>query len=238
VLVLDPKTGKLIRSWARVIFMRPHQINVDAEGNVWVTDSGLKRVFKFDATGNKLLEIGGADSNLVLPTDAAVLKDGTIVVADGAPNKRGVKFDSAGKSLGDWGLRDSGPNQVHTPHCLAVDEDDLIYVADKGNHWVQVLSAEGKVQATWRNVGAPLAIRYYEGFVYVLSNLSATRGIVRKFDRQGELQEAFHTKQSGKNEDYEWPHGLAVSEGGNLVYVGFILTARRVQRYRKAAPPK
>jgi len=241
VLVIDPKTGKLVRSWGKNLFMRPHQINVDGEGHVWVTDSGLKRVFKFDVQGNKLLEIGGQDSGLALPTDVVVLSDGTIIVGDGAPNKRGVKFDASGKNQGDWGLRGAGKNQVHTPHSLAVDEEDLVYVADKENHWVQVLNAEGAVEATWRNVGGPLAVRYQHGLVYVLSNLSANRGIVRIFNKQGEPQGAFHTRQprkSGKTEDYEWPHGLAVSEGGDAVYVGFILTARRVQRYRRVAPAK
>jgi hypothetical protein len=39
--------------------------------------------------------------------------------------------------------------------------------------------AEGEVEATWKEVGAPLAIRYHQGFIYVLSNLSGKRGIVR-----------------------------------------------------------
>lgn len=233
VLVLDSKSGKLLNSWGRNTFMRPHQITVDSGGNVWITDSGLKRVFKFDLTGKKLLEIGDGDPGLNLPTDVAVLRDGSFIVGDGAPNKRGARFDQTGKWMGDWGLRGKGPIRVHSPHSLTVDEDDMIYVADKENHWVQVLDSMGEVQATWDNVGGPLAIRYHEGFLYVLSNLSASRGIVRRFNKQGELQESFRTKQSGKTADYEWPHGLAVAEGGNVIYVGFILTASRVQRYRR-----
>jgi len=61
VLVLDPKSGKLLRSWGESLFMRPHQILVDAADNVWIADSGLKKVFKFDAFGGKLLEVGGGE---------------------------------------------------------------------------------------------------------------------------------------------------------------------------------
>jgi peptidylamidoglycolate lyase len=231
VLVLDPKSGKLLRSWGENLFMRPHQILVDAEDNVWIADSGLKKVFKFDAFGVKRLEVGGDNVSFKLPTDVAVLSDGAFIVADGATNKRGVKFSAKGQLLCDWGIKGSGPVILHTPHSLAVDEADRVYVADREKHWVQVLSAEGEVEATWKEIGAPLAIRYHQGFIYVLSNLSGKRGMVRQFNPEGELQESFHTRGLGRIRDYEWPHGLAVSDGGNSIYVGFILTARRVQRY-------
>ena len=233
VLVIDPKSGKLIRSWGENLFMRPHQISVDAEGNVWIADSGLKKVFKFDALGKLLLEVGGGEVSFNLPTDVAVLSDGTFIVADGATNKRGVKFSPEGQVLGDWGLKGAGPIILHTPHSLAVDDADRVYVADRDKHWVQVLNADGEVQATWKKIGGPLAIRYHQGSLYVLSNLSGKRGIVRRFNPAGEMQESFHTRGLGRIEDYEWPHGLAVSDGGNSIYVGFILTARRVQRYRR-----
>jgi peptidylamidoglycolate lyase len=173
VLVIDPKSGKLVRSWGENCFMRPHQISVDAEGHVWIVDSGLKKVFKFDALGKPLLEIGGDDVSFNLPTDVAVLSDGTFIVADGATNKRGVKFSPEGQVLGDWGLKGSGPIVLHTPHGLAVDESDLVYVADREKHWVQVLNADGEVQATWKKIGGPLSIRYHQGSLYVLSNRQA-----------------------------------------------------------------
>jgi DNA-binding beta-propeller fold protein YncE len=122
---------------------------------------------------------------------------------------------------------------LHTPHGITVDEQDRVYVADRERHWVQVLSAEGEVLSTWKKVGAPLSIRYHKGSIYVLSNLSGTRGIVRRLNLSGELQDSFHTRGLGKIQDYEWPHGLAVSDGGDTVYVGFVLTARRVQRYTR-----
>jgi peptidylamidoglycolate lyase len=232
VLVLDPKSGKILRAWGENLLMRPHQISVDAGGHIWIVDSGLKKVFKFDAKGTLLFEIGGGEISFNLPTDVAVLSDGSFIVADGATNKRGVKFNTEGESLGDWGLRsEGGPIILHTPHGITSDAEDRVYVADKEKHWVQVLSAEGALLATWKKVGGPLSIRHHQGSIYVLSNLSGTRGIVRRFNTAGELQESFHTRGLGKIQDYEWPHGLAVSDGGNSIYVGFILTARRVQRY-------
>ncbi len=233
VLVIEPKSGKIIRAWGNNIFTLPHQITVDAAGHVWIVDGGAKSVFKFDANGEKMLELTPGEAGFTLPTDVAVLSDGSFIVADGALNKRGVKFDASGQSLGDWGLRGSGPMQLHSPHSLAVDEDDRVYVGDRENHWVQVFTPEGELLATWRKVGGPLTVRYHAGSVYVLSNLSGPRGIVRRFSKQGELLESFHTKPHGATGDFEWPHGLAVSDGGDSIYVGFVLSARRIQRYRR-----
>jgi len=233
VFVVDPKSGRILRTWGANLFFQPHQISVDVAGNFWVADSGLKRVFKFNPDGVKMLELGTKDTPLEMPTDVAVLSDGSFIVADGAISRRGVRFDSDGHRLGDWGARGEETVQLHTPHSMAVDDEDRVYVADMSNHWVQVLSAEGELIATWSKVGRPLCVRYHAGSIYVLSNLSAAKGIVRRFNKKGELQDSFATRPAETTEDFEWPHGLAIGDGGKSVYVGFVLTARRVQRYKR-----
>jgi len=86
VLGIHPKTGKIVSAWGKDLFMRPHQISVDAEGKIWIVDSGLKKVFKFEADGTPLMEIGGDDIRFNLPTDVAVISDGSFIVADGETN--------------------------------------------------------------------------------------------------------------------------------------------------------
>jgi DNA-binding beta-propeller fold protein YncE len=235
VLVLDPKTGKVLRSWGSNMFMLPHHISVDLAGNIWIVDGALKNVFKFDANGSKLLEIKGKECDLQMPSDVAVLKDGSFIVADGSLTRRGVLFDVNGVPQGDWGRRGEEPAQFHTPHALAVDESDTVYVADRENHWIQVLNAAGEWKATWSKVGRPACVRFHSGSVWVLCNFDANKGIVRRFSPAGELLEAFHTRPAKTQGDYEWPHGLAVTDGGNTVYVGFILTSRQILRYRRKA---
>lgn len=234
VLVIDPESGKLVRSWGGGLFMMPHQISVDAAGNVWIVDCGADKVFKFDANGAPLLELGGASIGFKMPTDVAVLSDGSFVVSDGYVNTRVVKFDAAGKRLAAWGAKGDGPLQFHTPHSVTIDDEDRIYVADRENHRVQVLSARGELLAIWTNVERPLTVRFRAGSIFVLSNLDADKGIVRRMNKSGEILESFHTKPAGSADDFEWPHGLAVSEDASSIYVGFTLTARRVQRFRRA----
>lgn len=233
VLVVDAATGKLTGSWGTGIFVMPHQISVDATGNIWIVDCGSNKIVQFDATGKKLLEIGGASVGFRKPTDVAFLSDGTFVVSDGYTNSRVVKFSAKGKITVAWGTKGTGSLQFQTPHSVAVDDTDLIYVADRENNRIQVLNAQGKVHAIWKNVERPLTVRFQAGHLFVLSNLDAEQGIVRKLNKQGEVISAFHTKPAGTKEDFEWPHGLAVNADGSEVYVGFTLTGRRVQRYKQ-----
>ena len=88
------------------------------------------------------------------------------------------------------------------------------------------------------NVDRPITVRYAAGALFVLSNLEAEKGIVRKVALDGTVIESFHTKPPTATDDFEWPHGLTVGPDGNDIYVGFTLTGRRVQRYRRTAANK
>ena len=43
-----------------------------------------------------------------------------------------------------WGTKGSGPGQFNTPHSIAIDRMDNIYVGDRGNRRVQVFDTDGK----------------------------------------------------------------------------------------------
>lgn len=49
VVVLDPDTGEVVRSWGRGLFLLPHGVTVDDRGNTWLTDVALHQVFKVRA---------------------------------------------------------------------------------------------------------------------------------------------------------------------------------------------
>ena len=222
-------------SWGRGLFIMPHQIVVDPAGHVWVVDAGLHQVMKFSPDGKRLLVVGGPQVRFNMPTDIAFLSDGSFVVSDGYVNSRLVKFDADGHPVAAWGTKGSEPLQFETPHSVAVDDRDRIYVADRENRRIQVVSPRGEFLAAWTNVDRPITVRFAAGSLFVLSNLEADQGVVRQLDREGRVLGAFHTKPKGASDDFEWPHGLAVSRDGNDVYVGFTLTGRRVQRYRRPA---
>src|SRR5262245_61751095 len=57
------RTGKLLKQWGQGLFVWPHGIRVDRDGNVWVTDGRAEngrgqQVFKFDRGGKLLMTLG------------------------------------------------------------------------------------------------------------------------------------------------------------------------------------
>jgi DNA-binding beta-propeller fold protein YncE len=96
---LDPilefdRSGKLLRSFGKGLFLQPHGIAIDPTGNIWVTDAqGAPgkghQVFKFSPDGKVLMTLGragvaGNEPGLFnQPSDVAIAPNGDIFVADG-----------------------------------------------------------------------------------------------------------------------------------------------------------
>ena len=63
---------------------------------------------------------------------------GNIFISDGYGNSRFVKISPDGHWLKVVGTYGSGPDQFKTPHTIAVDANDNVYVGDRGNSRIQV----------------------------------------------------------------------------------------------------
>ena len=86
----------------------PHGIEVDPEGNVWLTDVALHQVVKFDFRISEEPQLilgvefksGNDENHFCKPTDVAVSKtNGDIFVSDGYCNNRIVHFSRNGKFI-------------------------------------------------------------------------------------------------------------------------------------------
>ena len=171
-------TGKAVESFGGGMFIWPHGIDVDPDGNVWVTDAASAarvpkggkrghRVIKFSPTGKVLMTLGtpgvpgdGPD-HLNAPADVVIADDGTIFVADGHNadgNNRVMKFTSDGKLIKSWGKTGYGPGEFRVLHALAFDSRGRLFVADRGNSRIQIFDQEGKHLATWTQFGRPSGI--------------------------------------------------------------------------------
>lgn len=157
VLELDNESGKIINSWGANYFIMPHGLTVDKQNNIWLTDVGLHQVFKFSHDGNLLMKLGvakvpGNDSiHFNLPTDIAVLDDGSFYVSDGYGNSRVVKFSSTGKYIKAWGTYGNKPGQFIIPHGIAIDQNNTLYVADRQNNRVQLFDTSGNFLKELKN---------------------------------------------------------------------------------------
>ncbi len=231
VSVIDGNSGKLLASWGAGRFIMPHGLSIDHDDNVWLTDVGLHQVFKCTADGKPLLTLGearvsGADhSHFNLPTDVAVLSDGSFYVSDGYRNTRVVKFSADGKYEFEWGGKGSGPGQFNLPHGIAVDAKGRVYVCDRSNSRLQVFDAKGKFLDQWKGpqIGRPYGVSVGpSGHIFIIdggdpSMKASERGKAVELDADGHVVDTFGSPGSGPGQ-FRTGHDIAVGPDG-AVYV-------------------
>jgi streptogramin lyase len=171
ILKFDP-SGKVIKSFGDGLFVNPHGMTVDRDGNLWVTDAQNRdgkgqQVFKFNPEGTVLMTLGKAGvaregpDTFNGPCDVLVAPSGDIFVADGHvanANGRIVKFSKDGKFIKEWGKKGSGPGEFDTPHAIALDSKGRLFVGDRNNNRIQIFDQDGKFLEEWRQFSRPSGI--------------------------------------------------------------------------------
>lgn len=120
-------------------FLRPQNIELDANGNLWVVDACNHRIQIFSTDGELLSMWGqpGAElGQLYYPYDLAFDGRGHAYICEYG-NHRVQKFTLAGQSLGSWGSNGRTPGKLFNPWALAVDSQGSIHVLDTNNNRVQ-----------------------------------------------------------------------------------------------------
>lgn len=160
--------GDFVRMWGTFgdgatfdAFYGPRAIAVDAQGNVYVTDTGNKRVVVFDSSGRGLTSIGTAGfeaGQLDEPVGLAVSADGnTVYVADTWNGRVQVFVRNA--AIGEYLYQRQFPvnawngQQIDNKPYLAVDAQGRIYVTDPKGYRVLVFDNGGQFITTWGEFG-------------------------------------------------------------------------------------
>ena len=142
-----------------------HTVKVDKDDNIWVTDKGSDMVIKFNPEGRVVLVFGrkqeasdegteplkhvkpplpAVDGMFRQVTDVAWDATGNAYISDGYVNSRIAKVDKDGNWVKSWGEPGDQSGQFNVPHSIAVDAQNNIYVADRGNRRIQVFNTDGK----------------------------------------------------------------------------------------------
>jgi DNA-binding beta-propeller fold protein YncE len=172
VIAINRK-GQVLRSWGKGLYKIPHSIRIDPAGNVWTTDAASSMVLKFSPEGKKLLEIavGGQPQSPKSPfcgaTDIAFAPGGRIFISDGYANARILEYTADGKRVRKWGTPGTGPGQLHLPHGIAVDENGVIYVADRENGRIQRFDLHGRYLGEWSNLGKTFSLKLAGGALWI-----------------------------------------------------------------------
>jgi streptogramin lyase len=151
--------GKGLYGWSFA-----HTVRIDKDDNIWAVDKGSDMVIKFNPAGQVAMVFGRrkesaddeagpwehvdpprapVDGLFRQPTDVAWDAQGNTYVTDGYVNSRVAKYDRNGDWVKSWGEHGTGPGQFRTPHAIAVDRNDHIYVGDRTNRRIQVFDSDG-----------------------------------------------------------------------------------------------
>jgi len=254
--------GNVVKSFGGGMFIWPHGIDVDQEGNVWVTDAvapkktppGVRghQVVKFSPDGKVLLTLGTpgvpgiGPNNFSAPSDVVVVTNGDIFVADGHAfegNNRVVKYSKDGKFIKAWGQTGYAPGEFRMLHAIAIDSRGRLFVADRGNNRIQLFDQEGMFLSMWTQFGRPSGISFdSKDQIYVadsesdnVENPGWEMGI-RIGDARTGWVTAFILYPWGDPRVIEGTGAefVAVDRDGNL-YGGEART-RRIQKYARVRP--
>ena len=191
VIELGPD-GKTLRNFGAGLFVEPHQAAVDKDGNLWVADAAAKdgkgmQVTKLSPDGRVLLKLGKAgqgagESGLDIfdsPTGVAVASNGDIYISEGhgeakPNNSRIMVFTKDGKFIKTFAGYGRGDGQLRSPHAIAFDSQDRLYVADRGNSRVAVFDKDGRFLAAWKQFGRPSGVAVDKNdMLYVIDSQSS-----------------------------------------------------------------
>jgi len=248
IITLDPDTGKAISSFGKDLFLMPHGLTIDNEGNHYVTDVGLHQVMRIPSGQDKpdlvlgtRMEPGNDQTHFCMPTSVAVSEStGDFFVADGYCNSRVMKFNKDGKLLkiikGNW----------QVPHSLALFEDtDVLCVADREGGRIECIHAGLQLQRhanrddTGKRVvvydqsiiGRPYAIASKGTALLVLRGSPGARGLT--IDTAAEPGDNPVIDEWGKSDGIVSPHDLAISQNGDTVYVAEVPLDRNSVKLHK-----
>jgi sugar lactone lactonase YvrE len=175
IMKFDP-AGKLVANFGAGMINWPHGFSVDRDDNVWETDgrggNGKGHTaIKFSPDGKVLMTLGkpgvagNSDDTFNTPSDVFTGPNGDIFVADGhgvinkeVTNDRIAKFSKEGKFIKAWSKHGPAAGELDTPHKIAIDSQNRLFVADRVNSRIQIFDLDGRLITEWKQFGRPSCV--------------------------------------------------------------------------------
>ena len=215
-------------------FLRPHDIDFDSEGNVYVSDRDRNDIQKFTPNGTFLMKWGSEGSEegqFKIPYSVEFDTSDKIYVADRG-NDRIQKFYSNGTFIARWdkplGIPDT-EDEFASPEDLAIDEKSgYIYVTDTGNNRVVKMDLNFEYISEWGSKSGKASGKTGEfnhphgididssGNVYI-NELEVPR--IQKFDSNGTFIKQWGSEGKGQGQFTPLLEHLEVDSDRNLIFM-------------------
>jgi DNA-binding beta-propeller fold protein YncE len=226
--------GSFVRAFGEGMYVRPHGMRLDSQGNIWTTDVAGHIVMKMSPAGEVLLTLGtrgqpgnwdeAANSHLLYePADIAFAPSGDVLVVQGHGRGEGrvLRFDKTGRFIKSWGGKGTAPGEFDQPHSILVNQQGQILVADRENRRVQLFDLDGRLLKMWKFAGLPCGLLLGpDGQVYLATGFS---GQILRLNGNGKAVAMMGQPGKGLGEFGE-AHYLTISPGGDL-YVADTINA-------------
>ncbi|HOD40776.1 MAG TPA: 6-bladed beta-propeller, partial [Candidatus Wallbacteria bacterium] len=192
-------------------------VAVDSTNNLYVVDSGNKKIKKFDSNGGYIKTFETQALSITTyssPSKLAVDKDSNVYVSDSVTNKI-LRFTSDGSFEVEFGGTGNGSGLFNGISGIAISADKKIFIADTYNHRVQVFDANGIFITSWGGYGtgngkfnAPAGLTVDGASnVYVADTFNNR---IQKFTPAGDYILSFGSSGAG-NGQFNRPSGIAVN---------------------------
>ncbi len=200
----------------------PQCVAVDAQDNIYVTDSESGKIFVFEPNGKYVRAIGslkGGEGYFKRPTGIAVDSAAQHIYVTDTLRNQVFMLDMQGSVLQIIGKRGVGDGEFNFPTELRLDGQNLI-VVDAMNFRVQVFDRSGTFRFAIGKIGdsngamfRPKAVSVdSEGDIYVVD---AQWSVVQAFNREGELLYYFGSRGTG-NGQFQLPTGLFIDHDDRI----------------------
>jgi sugar lactone lactonase YvrE len=242
VVVFDRK-GRLLNTWGAEFAGTGHGLYHRKEGRdefLFFCDHPRNLVVKTDLNGKSLMRIGDVKEEnsthikfkFDQPTDLAVAPNGDIYVAEGYGGNRVHLFTAQGKYRKTIGAPGAGPGQFNTPHGIWVDtrkHEPELYVADRANRRIQVLTMDGAHKRFMTDdVRQPCCFYEHKGKMYI-PDLEHRVTILD--ERDGLVAQLGDGKDGVTPATFDAPHAMCVDSHGDLYVIEWRADAR-VRKFR------
>jgi sugar lactone lactonase YvrE len=196
----------------------PIGIAVDKNGDIYISDSVLKKIFIFNREGKYIKETGSPEM-FIRPAGIAIDED-RIYIVDTHAHKVFIFLKKDGKFLLAFGGNGTGKGEFNYPTNIFIGKDGLLYITDSLNFRIQIFDSNGNFISSFGKHGdslgdlsKPKGIAVdSEGHIYIAD---AHFDNVQIFDKDGSLLLTFGNtgRRSG---EFTLPAGVFIDKNDRI----------------------